>query len=113
MKLTFQALTAVLGLASLAIVGCTGPSEDMTETTEDNVAVFTCPGGETIEAVFPAEMGEDVTVTLPGQEAMTLPQVEAASGAKYSDGSTTFWEKGGEALVEVDGEIVLEGCTTE
>lgn len=113
MKLTFRALSAVVGLASLAIVGCTGPGEETTEMTEGNVAVFTCPGGETIEAMFPAEMGDDVTVTLPGQEAMTLPQVEAASGAKYSDGTTTFWEQGGEALVEVDGEIVLEGCTTE
>ena len=39
---------------------------------------------------------------LPGNTAL-LPEVPAASGAKYSDGRTTFWSKGEEAVVELDG----------
>jgi putative lipoprotein len=39
---------------------------------------------------------------LPGETAW-LPEAPAASGAKYSDGRTTFWSKGEEALVEHDG----------
>lgn len=35
-----------------------------------------------------------------------LPQVEAASGAKYSDGSITFWTKGGTATWEHQGAAV-------
>lgn len=33
----------------------------------------------------------------------TLPQVRAASGAKYSDGAATFWSKGQDATLEIDG----------
>lgn len=35
-----------------------------------------------------------------------LPQVEAASGARYSDGSITFWTKGGTATLEQQGTTV-------
>lgn len=46
---------------------------------------------------------------LPGQT-VCLPHVAAASGAKYSDGTITFWMKGSEALLEVaDGRTVR--CT--
>lgn len=38
-----------------------------------------------------------------GQE-RHLPQVIAASGARFSDGSMTFWNKGDEAFVTWDGE---------
>jgi putative lipoprotein len=34
---------------------------------------------------------------------VTLPQVAAASGARYSDGVSTFWNKGNEAMLELDG----------
>lgn len=34
---------------------------------------------------------------------MVLPQVVAASGTRYSDGFTTFWNKGDTAVVELDG----------
>lgn len=37
-----------------------------------------------------------------GQERV-LPQVVAASGTRYSDGFTTFWNKGDEAFVEWNG----------
>ena len=92
-------------------MGCTGSNE--APEAAGNLATFTCPDGEMIEAVFPAEPNGEVSVSLPDQEALLLPSVPAASGAKYSDGTTTFWEQGGEAMVEVDGEIVLQNCTAE
>jgi putative lipoprotein len=39
-------------------------------------------------------------LTLPTRE-ITLPHVQAASGAKYSDGTVTFWNKGNSARLEV------------
>lgn len=107
-KQGFALLAAALGMT---LVGCTGSND--APATAGNLVTFTCPGGEIIEAVFPAERGGEVSVVLPDQEALRLSPVAAASGAKYSDGTTTFWEKGGEALVEVDGEIVLQNCTAE
>ncbi len=42
-----------------------------------------------------------------------LGAVESGSGARYSDGTTTFWNKGDEALVEVDDEIVYQNCVAQ
>lgn len=45
--------------------------------------------------------GEKVWLFLP-YETINLPQIEAASGAKFSDGSSLFWSKGNEAILELD-----------
>jgi len=71
-------------------------------------ATFVCPDGTNLDTAFD-NTARTVTVSLPG-ETVTLPQVESGSGTKYSHGSTTFWNKGDEALVEVDGVIVYESC---
>ena len=110
MKLSFRIASAMFCLVGLALVGCTASETPEAEVTS---VAFACPDGETIEAIFPVDGGEEVIVTLPEQEAITLPQVESGSGAKYSDGTTTFWEHAGEAMVEVNGEVVLQGCTVE
>jgi membrane-bound inhibitor of C-type lysozyme len=34
-----------------------------------------------------------------------LPQVPAASGAKYQEGRTVFWSKGNKARFEIDGKV--------
>ena len=45
----------------------------------------------------------------PGRAPLDLPAVPAASGAKYTDGSATFWSKGGEAALTLDG-VEHAGC---
>jgi para-nitrobenzyl esterase len=35
---------------------------------------------------------------------VVLPHVRSGSGARYSDGRTTYWSKGGEATLEIQGE---------
>ena len=44
-----------------------------------------------------------------------LEHAVSASGAKYqtSDGQVVFWERGGEATVEIGGEVVFEDAMTE
>ena len=44
-----------------------------------------------------------VYLILPGSEMVILPQVRAASGAKYTDGITVFWNKGNQAFIEFQG----------
>ena len=46
---------------------------------------------------------DHVTLMAPGKE-YALPQVTAASGAKFQSDKATFWNKGREALVEIDGQ---------
>ena len=45
----------------------------------------------------------------PGRTNLTLPAVPTASGAKYADGNATFWSKGAEALLTLDG-VEHRGC---
>jgi hypothetical protein len=42
-----------------------------------------------------------------------LPHVISGSGARYSDGKTTFWNKGRSVLVEVDDKIIVQDCMLE
>lgn len=122
MKSIFKTSGVTVALAGLALVGCNAPAGDDVTTADDtmtadetmtdgDMVVFNCPGGETITAQFVGT--EEAVVTLPDQAPITLPTTEAASGARYSDGTTTFWNKGDEALVEVDDEIVLSECQSQ
>ena len=74
-------------------------------------ATFVCPDGTAIDAVFYNE-ADTVTVALPDGE-VTLPRVVSGSGARYSDDTTVFWNQGDEALVEVDGETLYQGCVAQ
>lgn len=42
---------------------------------------------------------------LPGG-LLELPQAVSASGARYTDGQTTFWIKGDNACMEINGSVV-------
>lgn len=128
MQLSYKAGVVLAGLVGLALVGCNAPTPEAETTTTETIApetsdvegdvegsgplsTYQCPDGEIIEADFTNPQA--VVVTLPDQEPITLAQVEAASGAKYSDGTTTFWNKGEQAMVDIDGETVLSDCTAQ
>lgn len=69
------------------------------------VYVYTCPGDYRFAAQF---MGDTALVTLPDRE-LRLPQVVAASGARYAADDVVFWIKGDEATLEMrEGEHT--GC---
>ena len=67
-------------------------------------AVFDC-GGYAFTVRFE---DESARLTLPDRT-LVLPRAIAASGARYTDGVVTFWNKGDEALLELDG-TTREGC---
>lgn len=49
----------------------------------------------------------EVRLLLPDGRDLTLPQAISASGARYTDGSILFWNKGDEARLELDGVTYL------
>ncbi len=67
--------------------------------------VYECPDGFS----FVARVEGDTARVFLADRALALPGVRAASGAKYADGSATFWSKGDEALLEIGGEV-RRGC---
>ena len=60
-----------------------------------------------------------VELVLPDRT-LVLPQVPAASGARYQEGRTVFWNQGNEARFEIDGKVYsglhsptrLRACST-
>lgn len=63
--------------------------------------VWDCDGGLTLRM---KNLYLEDAITLEMHEgARRLPQVESGSGAKYSDGSLTFWTKGDTAILEREG----------
>lgn len=77
-------------------------------------AVAAPPPSRTL--VFVCDACEILVRTSPGQaelvlpdRTLVLPQVPAASGAKYQEGRKLFWNKGDEALFEIDGKTYT-GC---
>lgn len=75
--------------------------------TVNAVVPFQCD-----DFAFIARFGADkVDIALPGR-AVTLPQVISGSGARYSDGNTTFWNKGDNALFEMNG-VSYKNCRAD
>jgi membrane-bound inhibitor of C-type lysozyme len=80
-------------------------------TLDENVSTFRCEDGGMITADTSIE--GQVEVTLPDGEVQVLNETEGAEGALYTstDGSFTFLNQEGEAVVEQDGEVTFEGCS--
>ncbi|PIF22336.1 MULTISPECIES: MliC family protein [Pantoea] len=55
---------------------------------------------------------QQVSFILDGKP-LTLTQTEAASGARYSDGTYVFWSKGDSAFVERNNKIVINDCALQ
>ena len=86
-------------LCLAAVAGCGRAGAPDPALPAGGTAVYTC----TDEVRFSARVrGDSVTLAFP-EGAVTLPQVRAASGAKYSAGDTTFWSRGSTAILEAGG----------
>jgi membrane-bound inhibitor of C-type lysozyme len=115
-----RAVALLAGTAAI-MIGCVpvqapAPATDeqtMAQSPAENViaATFICPDGTALDTIFDND-AHTVTLDLP-DGTVTLPQTVSGSGARYSDDVTTFWNKGDEAMVEVNGEIVYQTCVAE
>ena len=99
-------------LCNIVLYGCAHTPPDNTAQTETPAAetqartfVYECP--DEFSFVARTETGR-VWLFLPGKT-IDLPHVPSASGAKYSNGSDTFWSKADEAFIET-GDGKHDGC---
>jgi membrane-bound inhibitor of C-type lysozyme len=72
--------------------------------------VFRCEGPAELRAVF---YRDSVRLTFPDHRTVSLPQTISASGARYSDGTLTFWNKGVEAVVQQGESTLYSACRAE
>ena len=69
---------------------------------------FVCHDGASVKVTY-FENGEKASLVYKGK-VFKLKRTISGSGARYSDGEIVFWNKGDKALIEIDGEIIHEGC---
>jgi membrane-bound inhibitor of C-type lysozyme len=91
-------LRSVVIAALLSAAACSRP---LATTT------FLCQGGDSIVVGFGPRHAE---LHLPPDRVVRLQPVQAASGARFSDGRYALHTEGGEALLERGGDVVLRGC---
>jgi len=73
--------------------------------------VFDCGDGQVVNVEYRKKA--DLMLLEYAGEVFRLPRAVSASGARYSDGHLTFWEKGGTAFIERDGRIVEKRCVLQ
>jgi len=88
--------------ALLALAGCSHFSQPVAQSIH-----YQC--GTLPLTVNQAADRQSVSLLLDGEQ-LHLSHVEAASGAKYSDGRYTYWSQGEKALIQRDGEIIISDC---
>ncbi len=82
----------------LAVAACSSPPPPVT---------LVCEGGDSLVVGFGARYTE---LHLPPDRVVRLWPEPAASGARYTDGRYTVHERGGEALLQRGGTVILRGC---
>jgi membrane-bound inhibitor of C-type lysozyme len=99
-------------LLSLTLILACGQQEEPIKVQKpapaSKLLVFNCEGGKGFTVEFD-DKDENALLTL-NDKTLKLPHVPSGSGAKYSNGKTTFWTKGEKSFVEVDGKIILRDC---
>lgn len=105
MKKIFGAL-AVLALVFLVGCGSQQTDDDMENTTKNQSGVITydCQGEE-VQVKFDNEAVPAIAELLfinRENVAVALPQVEAATGVKYSDGNVIFWTQEEGAMLTME-----------
>jgi putative lipoprotein len=84
------------------------PQRSGVASNEASTFVYHCDPG--LRFVARLE-GQRVWLFLPDRT-IDLPRVPAASGVRYADAETVFWEKGGEAMLELGDRRYL-GCRND
>ncbi len=115
-RMTRASGRALRAAAALSLLACPAsrPAERPERPTPDTATAAPRPAGTTVYACPDSvrfsirPVGDSVVLSLP-ERTVTLPRVEAASGAKYAAGGMVFWPKGEEASLEAGG-VSHVGC---
>jgi uncharacterized membrane protein/membrane-bound inhibitor of C-type lysozyme len=122
------ALSPALTLAVVTVLACGGEprAEDVRAVDADagpdaapsagsaeppspsSTWAYSCPDGRRFVAHY---RDGEVILDLPERE-LRLPRITAASGARYQRGDTLFWDRGGQAILDIRDEW-YRGCEGE
>lgn len=98
----------LVALAGLLLAGCETASDRMRDGADGpDTFRYMCRGVPLVVTVD--QPLAQARVLIDGR-VRVLPQVMAASGAKYDDGTYVFWSKGDRATVSRSNIIILDDC---
>ncbi len=94
------------------LIGCVLSAETGAGITQS--FSFTCSDGATFSVRYDGPKSEHATLAIDGAP-RSLNRVRSASGTRYQsgDGAWVFWEKNGEALVQLKGATTHRGCVRD
>lgn len=97
----------IINICLASLYSCTSASQYETATSEagNHTYVYECPDDFSFVARIESNKA---WLFLPGKT-IDLPQVQSASGSKYTGNGQTFWSKGEEAMIETS-EIKYAAC---
>jgi len=105
----FVPLRAALTAAALALGACAADMPRDVKLPEQ--VTYRCEGGRSFDVRF-SSAGDLATVHLAGKS-YPLPKVPGPTQAKFSDGSTTLWLDGQNALLESRVAVAGRNCRSE
>ena len=100
-----KAFPAALAV-SLLLASCAG-----SESVSPKTVSFFCPSGTVLRATFDTD--NDRMWLRVNDRDYDLPRLISASGARYGDERTIFWNKGREAMLERQDGPSYIGCLAE
>ncbi|MFB2894231.1 MliC family protein [Aerosakkonemataceae cyanobacterium BLCC-F50] len=98
-KLAAFLLPAVVAIASLPATA-----------EQQQVVRYQCNNGRSFQAQY---LPETAQVKLGENESLTLKQIPAASGVRYTDDRTTLFTKGDRAFIQVENQVVFDSCVAQ
>ena len=99
---------------ALLVAGCAGSVDSGSPDAVPQTFTFHCDDGSSVVLTYPnaEEAAARATLHLDGED-FPIERLPAASGARYGNGRLIWWEKGGVAFIEVDGERIRNDCEVE
>lgn len=82
------------------------------QAVDQVAAVYQSADGRQLRACFDLKQ-QQVTVRLPDGALVQLPVAVSGSGARYSNGSRTFWEHQGKGRYLEGDTLLFEGAVTD
>jgi membrane-bound inhibitor of C-type lysozyme len=106
----------ILGTVVVLLVGMGRDLQAATPEDSENVpsakkSRYLCEDGKNFTLEVNTQ-DDCVILTLDGKPTK-LPRVVSGSGSRYSNGRTTVWLKGNEAIIEMDGKIIIKNCRSQ
>ena len=94
---------------ALSVFACSMEKEMPSDPSGLPWSTYTCSDGTIIEAR--EQQGPGIELQMEGYSGVLEP-VRSASGSRYSDGTTEWWEKGGIGFLRKNGQIIKRKCST-